>query len=25
MLSPTVLPLMAGILAPWSFNRIRHM
>jgi hypothetical protein len=25
MLSPTVLPLMAGILAPWSLNRIRHM
>lgn len=24
MLSPAVLPLMASVLAPWSFSRIRH-
>ena len=25
MLSPTLLPLMASVLAPWSLSRIRHM
>jgi hypothetical protein len=24
MLSPVLLPLMASVLAPWSFSRIRH-
>jgi hypothetical protein len=24
MLSPALLPLMAGVLAPWSLNRVRH-
>jgi hypothetical protein len=24
ILSPTLLPLMASVLAPWSLNRIRH-
>jgi hypothetical protein len=24
MLSPALLPLMASVLAPWSFSRIRH-
>ena len=24
MLSPTLLPLMASVLAPWSLSRIRH-
>jgi hypothetical protein len=24
MLSPVLLPLMAGVLAPWSLSRIRH-
>ena len=25
MLSPVLLPLMAGVLAPWSLNRVRHL
>ena len=25
MLSPALLPLMAGVLVPWSLSRIRHM
>jgi len=25
MLSPTLLPLMACVLAPWSLGRVRHM
>ena len=25
MLSPTMLPLMASVLVPWSLSRIRHM
>ena len=25
MLSPTLLPLLASVLAPWSFSRVRHI
>jgi hypothetical protein len=25
MLSPALLPLMAGVLAPWSLSRVRHI
>ncbi len=25
MLSPALLPLMAGVVAPWSLSRLRHM
>ena len=24
ILSPALLPLMAGVLAPWSLSRVRH-